>query len=192
MSLKRKVLWVLGVWLQKTLHWWANGCGIFPWNLTFYNIKWLRTNMIYILWVRMLGLPVMQLTKALGNSFHKFVLLSFLACNVRDGSHPYFREDPWLEDIPFSNHFLYLYCLSTFYIVAISIFVHKKCSNISWNFHFFKNLNNRESFELLILTNMLDSLHFSFLLDKCTWSLKTFVPHMCTSFFDLFDKNHVN
>ena len=48
-----------------------------------------------------------------------------------------------------------------------------------WNFHFRRNLNDRETFELLVLMNLLNSLNFSPLPNRGAWSLDSSGSYIC-------------
>ena len=70
--------------------------------------------------------------------------------------------------------------------------IHQEGSSFSRNFHFMRNLNYRETFNLITLMSLLDSVTISLVSDRYTWSLDSPRSYTCKPFFDFLVKSPSN
>ena len=106
-----------------------------------------------------------------------------LSLQVGNGSRFNFWEDHWVGDSSFNLAFPHLYRLSSLHNSSIQNFYNMYESTYSWDFHFFINLNDRESSELMVLLGLLNFVHLSSSPNKRLWSLDPSGLFTCKSFF---------
>lgn len=106
---------------------------------------------------------------------------SFLSFRLGDGQRIRFWEDKWVGNVPLLEACPRLFRLSSLHNTPVCQFY--SFLNRSWNFHFFRNLLDREVSELQFLLSVLDSTHLSSEVDKRIWTLDPSGVFSCKSYF---------
>ena len=125
--------------------------------------------------------------KFISQVYHSFS--SLLSLRVGDGTRIRFWEDLWIGESSFLELFPRLYRVSSLHNAPISEFFTSQDNQLSWNFHFIRNLNYRLASEVVLLLNILAPFRVLSIPDRRIWSLESAGVYTCSSFFKYLSRS---